>query len=81
MVFGDFLGFHIFQSPGKEPRRPYDQNGGSIALRSLIFDPFAKETVFQKHTFLACYVLKGEGGAGVNTDALTRVIKSQALVR
>ena len=27
----------------KEPQRPYDQNGGSIAPRSLIFDPIAKE--------------------------------------
>ena len=34
----------------KEPQRPYDQNGGSIALPSLIFDPIAKETVYQKHT-------------------------------
>ena len=32
----------------KEPQRPYDQNGGSIAPRSLIFDPIAKETVYQK---------------------------------
>ena len=32
----------------KEPQRPYDQNGGSIAPRSLIFDPIAQETVYQK---------------------------------
>ena len=32
----------------KEPQRPYDQNGGSIVPRSLIFDPIAKETVYQK---------------------------------
>ena len=34
----------------KEPQRPYDQNGGSIAPRSPIFDPIAKEPVYQKHT-------------------------------
>ena len=32
----------------KEPQRPYNQNGGSIAPRSLIFDLIAKETVDQK---------------------------------
>ena len=40
--------FTFFQSPGKEPQHPYDQNGGSITPRSLIFDPFAKETVSPK---------------------------------
>ena len=36
----------------KAPQRPYDQNGGSIALRSLIFDPIAKENVYQKTRIL-----------------------------
>ena len=40
----------------KEPQRPYDQNGGSIAPRSLIFDPFAKETVSQKTRILGAAV-------------------------
>ena len=30
----------------KDAQRPYDQNGGGIALRSLVFDPIAKETVY-----------------------------------
>ena len=34
----------------KEPQRWYDQNGGSIAPRSLVLDPIAKETVYKKHT-------------------------------
>ena len=33
----------LFLYTEKEPQRPYDQNGGSIAPRSLIFDPIAKE--------------------------------------
>ena len=37
---------------GKEPQRPYDQNGGSIALRLIIFDPIPKETVYQKRHIL-----------------------------
>ena len=31
-----------------DAQRPYDQNGGSLAPRSLIFGPIAKETVYQK---------------------------------
>ena len=31
-----FLDFHFFQGPAKEPERPYDQNDGSFAPRSLI---------------------------------------------
>ena len=46
----------------KEPQRPYDQNGGSIALRSLIFDPIAKETVYQKTHILGRG--GGDGGGG-----------------
>ena len=43
----------------KEPQRPYDQNGGSIAPRSLIFDPFVNETVSQQ-----THVLGGGGDGG-----------------
>ena len=38
----------------KDAQRPYDQNGCSIAPRSLIFDPIAKETVYTK-----THILKG----------------------
>ena len=38
----------IFWYIEQEPQRPYDHNGGSIAPSSLIFDPIAKETVYQK---------------------------------
>ena len=56
--------FTFFQSPEKEPQRPYDQNGGSIAPRSLIFDPFAKETVFQRTHIL------GHGAYFINWGGL-----------
>ena len=49
---------------GKEPQRPYDQDGGSIAPRSLIFDPVAKETVYQK-----TYILWGAATAAAATAA------------
>ena len=56
-----FLDFTFFQSPEKEPQRPYDQNGGSIAPRSLIFDPFAKETVSPKNINLGVTQEKSKG--------------------
>ena len=43
----------FFGTMKKEPQRLYDQNGGSIALRSLSFDPIAKETVYQKIHFFS----------------------------
>ena len=61
----------FFGTSKKDAQRPYDQNGGSIALRSLIFDPIAKETVYQKTHVLGGGGDDGDGGGRISRPGQT----------